>query len=63
MDKKVLGEILRGGQDSVNESGALVVGGHTFNEKEIKYGLSVTGRIDPKRIVTNATARVGTGWY
>jgi selenide,water dikinase len=59
MDKRVLGEILRGGQDAVRESGAVVAGGHTFNEKEIKYGLSVTGRIDPKRIVTNAAARVG----
>jgi selenide,water dikinase len=59
MDKKVLAEILRGGQASVRESGAVIAGGHTFNEKEIKYGLSVTGRIDPSRIVTNAAARVG----
>jgi selenide,water dikinase len=59
MDKKVLAEILRGGQDTVGEAGAVVAGGHTFNEKEIKYGLSVTGRIDPKRIVTNAAVKVG----
>ena len=59
MDKKVLAEILRGGQDTVSEAGAVVAGGHTFSEKEIKYGLSVTGRIDPKRIVTNAAAKVG----
>jgi selenide, water dikinase len=59
MDKKVLAEILRGGQDTVTEAGAVIAGGHTFNEKEIKYGLSVTGRIDPKRIVTNAAAEVG----
>jgi selenide,water dikinase len=59
MDKKALAEILRGGQASVSAAGAVVVGGHTFNEKEIKYGLSVTGRIDPCRIVTNAAARVG----
>ena len=59
MDKRVLGEILRGGQDAVEEAGAVVAGGHTFNEKEIKFGLAVTGRIDPKRIVTNAVARVG----
>jgi selenide, water dikinase len=37
----------------------VIAGGHTFNEKEIKFGLSVTGLIDPKRIVTNAAARVG----
>ncbi len=59
LDKAVLREILRGGQDTVMEAGAVVVGGHTFNEKEIKYGLAVTGRIDPKRIITNAGARVG----
>jgi selenide,water dikinase len=59
MDKSVLREILRGGQDTVREAGAVVVGGHTFNEKEIKYGLAVTGRIDPRRIVTNAGAKVG----
>ena len=59
MDKNVLAEILRGGQDTVSEAGAVIAGGHTFNEKEIKFGLSVTGRIDPKRIVTNAAATVG----
>jgi selenide,water dikinase len=59
MDKRALGEIMRGGQDTVTEAGAVIAGGHTFNEKEIKYGLSVTGRIDPKRIVTNAAAEVG----
>ncbi len=59
MDKKVLAQILRGGQDTVSEAGAVIAGGHTFNEKEIKFGLSVTGRIDPNRIVTNAAARTG----
>lgn len=58
-DKRWLTEILRGGQDAVLEAGAVVAGGHTFNEPEIKYGLAVTGRIDPGRIVTNAGARVG----
>ncbi len=59
MDKRVLGEILRGGQDAVEEAGAVVAGGHTFNEKEIKFGLAVTGEIDPARIVTNAAAKPG----
>ncbi len=59
MDKALLREMLRGGQDAVKEAGALVVGGHTFNDKEIKYGLAVTGRVNPDRIVTNARARVG----
>jgi selenide,water dikinase len=59
MDKQVLAEILRGGQDAVAAAGAVVCGGHTFNEKEIKYGLSVTGQIDPTAIVTNAGAKPG----
>jgi selenide,water dikinase len=59
MDKAILREILRGGMDAVRDAGAVVAGGHTFNEKEIKYGLAVTGKIDPKRIITNAGARPG----
>lgn len=59
LDKAILREILRGGQDTVKQAGAVVVGGHTFNEKEIKYGLAVTGKINPNRIVTNAGAKVG----
>jgi len=59
MDKAVLREILRGGQDTVKLAGAVVIGGHTFNEKEIKYGLSVTGMVDPDKIITNAGARIG----
>src|SRR5829696_10041370 len=42
----VLREILRGGQDKVHEAGALVVGGHSIIDEEIKFGLSVTGRVD-----------------
>lgn len=57
--KDWLAEILQGGQDACNEAGAAVAGGHTFNEKEIKYGLAVTGRIDRDHIVTNAGARPG----
>src|SRR6185503_1479339 len=55
----VLGDILRGGQDKVHEAGALIVGGHTIIDEELKYGLSVTGRADPRRLLTNAAARVG----
>ena len=54
-----LAGILSGGQDVVQEAGGCVVGGHTFNEEEIKYGLAVTGVVDPDRIVTNAGARPG----
>ena len=56
---EVLREILRGGQDKVHEAGALIVGGHTIIDEELKYGLSVTGRADPRRLLTNAGARVG----
>lgn len=52
-------EILRGAQDKVTEAGACVVGGHTFNDPEIKFGLAVTGVIDPGRIITNDRARPG----
>jgi len=55
----VLTEILRGGQDKVTEAGAVVAGGHTCVDRELKFGLSVTGTIHPKKIYTNAAARVG----
>src|ERR1051325_7920902 len=55
----VLTEILRGGQDKVHEAGALVVGGHSIIDDEVKFGLAVTGRVDPRRLLTNATAAVG----
>ena len=55
----VLTEILRGGQDKVHEAGARVVGGHSVVDDEVKFGLAVTGRVDPARMLTNAGARVG----
>src|SRR5215216_2382329 len=55
----VLTEILRGGQDKVHEAGALVVGGHTIIDEELKYGLAVTGRVHPARLLSNANAAVG----
>jgi selenide, water dikinase len=56
---EVLTEILRGGQDKVHEAGALVVGGHSIIDEELKFGLSVTGRVHPARIFSNARAVVG----
>lgn len=56
---EVLTDILRGGQDKVHEAGALVVGGHSIIDEELKFGLSVTGRVHPKRILSNANAVVG----
>jgi selenide, water dikinase len=56
---EILTEILRGGQDKVHEAGATVIGGHSIIDEELKYGLSVTGRVHPDRILTNAGARPG----
>lgn len=56
---EVLTDILRGGQDKVHEAGALVVGGHTIIDEELKFGLAVTGRVHPDRVLTNAAACVG----
>ena len=55
----VLSDILRGGQDAVHEAGAVIAGGHTVVDEEIKYGLAVTGRADPRRLLTNDAARAG----
>jgi selenide,water dikinase len=51
--------ILRGGLDKVHESGALLVGGHSVEDPELKYGLAVTGVVHPERIFTKAGVRVG----
>lgn len=56
---EVLVEILAGGGDKVAEAGAVTVGGHSVRDTEVKYGLAVTGVIDPRRLVTNAGARPG----
>lgn len=58
-DMNVLAEILKGGFDKVKESGALLVGGHTVDDKEPKYGLSVSGTVHPDNVLSNATAKIG----
>jgi selenide,water dikinase len=55
----VLTEILRGGQDKVHEAGAHIIGGHTVVDDEVKYGLAVTGRIDPRAMLANSGAKPG----
>ena len=55
----VLAEILRGGSDKAREAGVTLVGGHTVDDAEPKYGLAVTGLIHPDRIVTNAAGQAG----
>lgn len=59
LDKRVLVDILRGGHDKMIESGAILVGGHTVENPEPKYGLSVTGSVHPQKIWTNAGAKPG----
>ncbi len=55
----VLKEILRGGMDKVHEAGALLVGGHSVEDPELKYGLAVTGVVHPERVLTKAGAKKG----
>ncbi len=56
---EVLTQILAGGQEKVHEAGALIVGGHTVVDTELKYGLAVTGRAHPNFLLTNAGAVPG----
>jgi selenide, water dikinase len=55
----VLREILAGGLDVAGEAGCAIVGGHSIDDAEPKYGLAVTGTVDPRRMLTNAAAREG----
>lgn len=59
MDMSVLKEILRGGLKKIREAGAMLVGGHSVQDKELKYGLSVSGIVDPDRYATNAGLKPG----
>jgi selenide,water dikinase len=55
----LLGDVLRGGADIAREAGAFVLGGHSIDDPEPKYGMVVIGEVHPKRIMTLATARAG----
>lgn len=59
MDMSVLHEILAGGIDKMREAGVLLVGGHSVDDPELKYGLSVTGLVHPEKVVFNTGARLG----
>lgn len=59
LDKRILSEILRGAADKVQEAGATLVGGHSIDDKEPKFGLAVTGLVHPEKIRTNAGAKPG----
>jgi selenide,water dikinase len=59
LDLSILTEILRGGLEKIHEAGAVLMGGHTVEDAELKYGLSVTGTVHPRKILTNKGARAG----
>lgn len=59
MDLNILGEIMRGGSEKVIEAGGILAGGHSIADSDVKYGLSVTGIVDPRRIYKNNGGRVG----
>lgn len=59
LDLAILAEILRGGAEKLAEASVPIIGGHSIDDKEPKYGLAVTGIVHPGRILTNAGARVG----
>jgi selenide,water dikinase len=56
---EILREILAGGAAKIREAGACLVGGHTVEDDELKYGLAVTGLVHPDRVIRNSTARPG----
>src|SRR5215204_3990171 len=59
LDKAILTAILQGGADKVHEAGGIVAGGHTVTDPEPKFGLCVTGLVDPDRIMSKGGARPG----
>lgn len=59
MDMSILKEILAGGLDKLREAGVTLVGGHSVEDQELKYGLSITGIIHPAKVILNTGARAG----
>ncbi len=59
MAMSILTDILQGGLDKMHEAGVILVGGHSVEDEELKYGISVTGTVHPDRVVLNNSARAG----
>ena len=59
VDRAVIGAIFRGGFDKLREAGVALLGGHTVQDREIKFGYAITGAIDPARVLSNAGAKPG----
>ncbi|MGH9662012.1 MAG: selenide, water dikinase SelD, partial [Bryobacteraceae bacterium] len=58
-DIEALEQILKGGAEKIAEAGCVILGGHSINDPEIKFGYAVTGSVDPRRVAANAGARPG----
>jgi selenide,water dikinase len=63
LEHETIQAIFRGGFDKLQEAGVALLGGHTVEDKEIKFGYAVTGAIDPKRVLSNAGAKAGDALY
>lgn len=59
VDPAILGEIMRGGLETLNQNGVTLIGGHSVDNEQIMFGYSVTGLIDPNKVAKNSGARVG----
>lgn len=59
MDPSIFRRVVEGGLEKIREAGALLVGGHSIEDAELKYGLSVTGLVHPDRVLRNSGARAG----
>ena len=59
LPREMLHEVLRGGSEKAKEAGALIVGGHSVADEEVKYGMAVTGLVDPRRVIRNVGAQIG----
>ncbi len=59
LPKEILGQVLQGGAAKAEEAGVLIIGGHTVDDAEPKYGMAVTGTVQPGKQITNAGARPG----
>lgn len=59
LEEDILSRTLKGGLDKIHESGAVLVGGHSVDDQEFKYGLSVTGIVHPDKVLVNSAARTG----
>ena len=59
LDNEVFRAIMQGGADIVREAGAVIIGGHSVKDNELKYGLAVTGTVDPEQIRSNRSMKAG----